>query len=629
MKNDPVPHQKIELFFQAKRLIQIFWALEFTFALIFIQRVALKSYTLGLAVIATMLVLSSVYFLAKKNRVKQASSILLFTVTSILIIMMWLHSGIHDEVVFGIPSLLIMAAMFGNKKSFIVLLIIFTLSIALNSLANHLGWIVNHPPSVDMTSAVLLLLMLFLISYSIWVAAMDYRILLDKLHKENSEVLNSKKEIEALLLHDVLTGLPNRAMAEIVVNNVLNNAKRENRKVYLMFIDLDNFKLINDALGHQAGDALLIKISSSLKNILRPSDTVCRFAGDEFIIIFDSIESQELMASISEKIIDTIKIPFNYNSNEFICGCSIGITVAPDDGNDFDTLLRNADTAMYFSKSNGGNSFHYFDTNMDTHGHDYLNLINELRVAIKQEQFFLEYQPKINLATNEIIGAEALIRWRHPSKGIIYPDKFISEAEKSGLIIEIGDWVIQQACITCRSWVTLGYDSFTIAVNVSSQQFKRGDITQTVKSSLQQANLLGKHLEIEMTESLLIENSENLKGVFKDIQSLGVKFSVDDFGTGYSNLRYLKEFEVKALKVDRSFVLDIETNAKNKILVKAIIQMAKGLELTTVVEGIESIQVKEILESFECEYAQGYLWSKPISNEKFIEYVNSYQIHHD
>ncbi|MCF2949781.1 EAL domain-containing protein [Paraglaciecola aquimarina] len=620
----PPSRQRIELFFQAKRLIQIFWACEITLAVLLAQRLLLNSFELSFIIFTTMCALSLVYLLAKRDKVNHASNLLLAILALILVALMWMHGGVHDEAVFGFPSLLIMAAMFGNKKSFIVLLTIFGLSIAANAVSNHLGWVTNYSPKVDLTSGFLFIFMLLLISYSIWVAAMDYRLLLDKLHKENTEVINSKKEIEEMLLHDILTGLPNRAMAEIVLTNALKKAARTHQKNYLMFIDLDNFKLINDALGHQAGDALLVEISTRLQTLLRKNDTVCRFAGDEFIIIFDTIDSQELMATISEKIIDIIKTPFYFNSNEFICGCSIGITVSPDDGSDFETLLRNADTAMYFSKANGGNNFHFFDQKMDNQGHDYLNLINDLRQAIKKQEFFLTYQPKVDLTNKKIIGAEALIRWQHPKKGVIYPDQFIPEAEKSGLINEIGEWVIKQACLACKDWITAGFKDFTVAVNVSSQQFKQDNIYQVVKTALNNAKLAGKHLELEMTESLLVENSHELKKLLQDISLLGVHLSIDDFGTGYSNLSYLKEFDIKTLKIDRSFVNDVENNGKNKALVKAIIQMAKGLELTTVGEGVENQQVAELLSDFTCDYGQGYLWSKPVRDKDFIKFIHSY-----
>ncbi|MGJ8681884.1 putative bifunctional diguanylate cyclase/phosphodiesterase [Paraglaciecola sp.] len=625
LSNRSPSQQKLGAFFQAKRLIQIFWATEFSLAILLIHRIVISSYEIALIALITMLSLTPVHLLVKKQQVDKASSLLLFILTFIITYLMWNHGGMHDEVVLGVPCLMIMAAMFGNKKSFISLLIIFSSSIALNSLANYKGWVTNIPPTNDVHSAILILLLILLISFSVWVSAMDFKSLLLKLRKENAEVLSSKKEIENLLLHDVLTGLPNRAMAEITLNKSIKTAKRDNTKVYLMFIDLDNFKLINDALGHQAGDALLIEISTRLQNILRPCDTICRFAGDEFIIIFDHINSEEIMAEISNKIIQAIKTPFYFNSNEFICGCSIGITVSPDDGSDFESLLHNADIAMYVSKSSGGNNFHYFDTKMDNHGHDYLNLINELRHAIKENQFFLTYQPKVDLANKRITGAEALIRWQHPTKGVVYPDKFIPEAEKSGLIIEIGEWVLKHACLTCKSWISLGYEDFSVAVNVSSQQFKQNNIYQLIESTLKQTGLSGKHLELEMTESLLIENSDKLKQTFKDIRGLGVNLSIDDFGTGYSNLSYLKEFDIKTLKIDRSFVTDVEKNDKNKALVKAIIQMAKGLELTTVGEGVENQQVAELLSDFTCDYAQGYLWSKPIKNDDFIRFAKEYE----
>lgn len=619
--------QDLYSYFQSKRLMQIFWATEVTAVLIFMQRLYLGVYYDAFLTAIIIIVLMGVYKLAQQQRILTAATYLLSILTLFMTYFIWGNSGIFDEAMLAYPCILIMAVMIGNKKLFAGLVIFISLSTLLNGFSNQQGWYINQVINVNFDSALLMLMFIWLSSYAVWVLFSDFQCLLKQLAHENSAVINSKKEIENLLHHDILTGLPNRMKAEKIFNETISRCQRNDVDVFLMFIDLDNFKLINDGLGHQAGDALLKELSQRLQKTVRDSDTVCRFAGDEFIIILQSAKRDKLISHIAHNIITAIQTPFYYQSNELICSCSIGISVPSMKQLDFDSAIQYADTAMYHSKSIGGNSFHFFDTQMDSQGLDYLNIVSDLRKALKEDQFTLHFQPKIDLKNKEIVGAEALIRWNHPEKGLIYPDHFIPQAEKSGLIVDIGAWVIESACKACKSWQALGFESFSMAVNVSSQQFKRGDFSTIVENSLTNNNLRAEYLEIEMTESLLIENSNQLKQTVKYLSNLGVSFSIDDFGTGYSNLSYIKEFEIELLKIDRSFLKDIEDNPKNKALVTAIIQMAKGLSLQTVAEGIESKEIANMLTEWGCDYAQGYHWSKPISAQAFIDFTKTYSPH--
>lgn len=622
-KNKPITKAENH-FFQAKHLLQIIWAVQVTIVLVLAQRLFLGQYSKAIILFCVFITLFGVLILAKKGMVDIAASALLIVVTLCITYFMWTNGGIYDEVVFAYPCILIMAAMLGIRCLFCGLLAFIAGSITLNGVLNSYGIFVNEHSSPGIHSGILITLLLLVTGYIISVMAKDFRTILTQLDNENKTVVKSRDEIELMLRHDILTSLPNRLMATEFFKSSMAKFDRDNAEIHIMFIDLDDFKLMNDALGHQAGDLLLIEIAARLKSAVRANDLVCRFAGDEFIIIFESLSTPELVARISEDVISSIKKPFYYQGHEFICGCSIGISVAPYDGDNFDELVRNADTAMYHSKSVGGNSFHYFNNDMNTYGHEYLTLITDLRQTIKEGQLFLVYQPKISLAQNKVIGAEALIRWNHPDKGVVFPTHFIEEAEKSGIICEIGEWAIQQACRACSEWIAQGFDDFTVAVNVSSKQFARGDLLNVIESALKAANISGKHLELEMTESLLFDNSETLKNTFKSIQSLGVTFSLDDFGTGYSNLGYLKAFDIASLKIDQSFIYEIEKNPQNKALVKAIIQMARGLELHTVAEGIEDAATAEILLDFQCDIGQGYLWSKPIKHDEFIKLCEEY-----
>ncbi|MBU2869814.1 EAL domain-containing protein [Colwellia sp. E2M01] len=611
-------------FFKTKHLLQFIWSIEITLFLVILQRLYLEKYTTALIIFSVFLTLLGVAFLAKKNKVEQSAILLLVIMTGLISYFMWCYSGIYDEAVIAYPCVLIMTAMLGNKKLFISLFVFISLSILLNGAVNSYGIYTNEISQSQLSGAILIIFIFSLISYTIAIMAKDFRKILAQLDSENKTVKQSKSEIEILLRHDILTSLPNRLMANDYFQSSISQSSRDDNKIHIMFIDLDDFKLMNDALGHQAGDSLLIEIADRLKKTVRKEDLVCRFAGDEFIIILDSFAKPELVANIAKKIISAVQEPFYYQGHQFICGCSIGISVTPDDSLDFNTLVRNADTAMYHSKSVGGNSFHYFNDEMNTYGHEYLSLITDLRKAIKDEQFFLVYQPKIDLKENKIIGAEALIRWNHPEKGVIFPDFFIEKAEKAGLICDIGEWVLNEVCRVCKEWIDCGAKDFVIAVNISSKQFAKGNLAEVIKSVLEDNDLRGKHLELEMTESLLIDNSEELKNTFKYIRKLGVLFSVDDFGTGYSNLGYLKEFDISTLKIDRSFIYDIPNKTKNQALVKAIIQMAKGLELNTVAEGIEDLATANMLIDFECDSAQGYFWSKPIVKREFVKLVEEF-----
>lgn len=622
IKNEECLHT----YFKTKRIIQTFWAVEATLILICLQRIFLEDWVSAIVTFLTSVILIKGYFLAKQNKITPAATFLLSIPTIMITYFIWVHGGIYDEALLAYPIVLIVASMIGDRLLFSSLLIFMTLSVSLNGLANENGWVHNAIMDVNTNRAFLVLLIFWLLSYTIWVISSDFYLLIQKLSNENKKVVMSKKNIEKLLNHDTLTGLPNRAKAEEIFTEAFTKLMHENEKLCVMFIDIDDFKLVNDALGHQAGDELLKKFAERLQSAVRKSDKVCRFAGDEFVIILESIDTHDNVRRIAENILKVVKAPYCYQNNELICSCSIGISLSPNHGNDFETLVKRADIAMYYSKSIGGKSFHFYDTSMNEYGYDYLTTVADLRKAIKDQQFILHYQPKINLKTNQIIGAEALIRWLHPEKGLIFPDAFITQAEKSGLIVDIGAWVMEEACKVCQSWIDQGFINFNISVNVSTQQFRRGNCLPIVHSALNNSGLDAKHLDIEMTESLLVDNSNELKQTIQNLSALGITFSIDDFGTGYSNLSYLKEFEIDTLKIDRRFIGEIEHSPKDKALVTAIIQMAKSLSLHTVAEGIESNETANLLIELECDNAQGYFWSKGLAADEFIEFVQAHSV---
>lgn len=603
---------------KAKRLIQIYWVVQLAFLFGFFQCLYIGDNSEALILLIVSLSLTPVLKLARQGKVLSAAILLLWVTTLFSTYLIWATAGIYEELVLAYPGVLIVASIIGNKKLFNGLLLFISCSIAFNGISNLQEWQNNNITKSYLEGTVITVLVLWLISYIIWVFSRDVNLLLIELSQKHHVALKSKKKISMLLHHDLLTGLPNRTLAESLFINAVSRAKRHNLQVCLMFIDIDNFKQINDGLGHKAGDELLKELAKRFVTEVRNSDVVCRFAGDEFVIILESVKSEKVASRIAQNILNNIKTPFYYQSNELICSCSIGITLSPNNGEDFDTLMQQADTAMYQSKSIGGNSIHFFNKALNHEEDDYLKVVADLRKALREDQFKLFFQPKIDLHNDQIIGAEALIRWEHPKKGLLYPESFLPQVEKSGLMTEIGQWILQSATTSCQAWRALGFSDVSVAVNISSQQFYRNQFTTQVNTALESSQLPAQYLEVEITESLLIDNAVQVKEAVKYLSSQGVSFAIDDFGTGYSNLSNLKEFEIKALKIDRSFVTDIDQNIKNRALVSAIIQMAKALSLKTVAEGVETKAIADSLKALECDYAQGYYWAKPLCEEAFI-----------
>lgn len=440
--------------------------------------------------------------------------------------------------------------------------------------------------------------------------------------KDITEQKNIEKRIEFMAHHDILTGLPNRLLLKDRTNQIIANAKRFNKKVALLFIDLDGFKTINDSLGHSVGDIVLKMVSQRLQSCVRACDTLSRQGGDEFILILPDINELYEVSAIANKLLKQFNKVFDVKNQHLSTTSSIGIAVYPDHGTTFEQLLQNADAAMYKAKENGKNTYCFFTQQMKHNQIGIFKMQNDLKEAIEKKEFILHYQPQIDLAKNKIIGAEALIRWEHPLLGMVPPMNFIAIAESCGLIVQIGEWVIQEACKQAAIWNKQGKD-IVIAVNVSAIQFKRGNLIDVVKNALKVSGLDPKYLELELTESILISDTENVLRTVKAIKELGVLLSIDDFGTGYSSLSYLKRFSVDKLKIDQSFVRDIVQDKDDATIVKTIIQMAKSFNLKSIAEGVENEAVLNILYEFGCDEVQGYHFSKPMIVEEFENYHSS------
>ena len=431
-----------------------------------------------------------------------------------------------------------------------------------------------------------------------------------------TERKEAQKRIEYLAHHDALTGLPNRLLLCDRVAQAQAQAHRMQSRVALMFLDLDRFKTINDSLGHPVGDALLKEVVERLKGCVRESDTISRQGGDEFIILLNDVRDGEAIARVADKIHQRMAEPIVLGAHTLNTSFSIGIAIYPEDGSDFDTLLQKADTAMYHAKEAGRNSHRFFTEQMNQRVVEHLSLETNLRRALDNREFVLHYQPQMDLGEGRIIGVEALIRWNSPEHGLVSPARFIPVAEDSGLIVPIGAWVLNEACRQARAWQDAGLPPMVVAVNLSAVQFKRPELVNTVINALVLSDLDSQWLELELTESILIQDAEATLDTVKRLKSLGIKLSVDDFGTGYSSLTYLKRFAVDKLKIDQSFVRDLVTDPDDAAIVRAIIQMAHSLKLKTIAEGVETEELANLLRIFHCDEIQGYWLARPMSAEQ-------------
>src|ERR1700681_3440252 len=419
--------------------------------------------------------------------------------------------------------------------------------------------------------------------------------------------------------HDFLSGLPNRILLNDRIDQAIASASRYMKKLAVLFLDLDGFKHINDSLGHPTGDKLLQSIAKRLVECVRGSDTVSRQGGDEFVVLLLDVEQPEDAARSARKILQAVEEARPIDRHDLCITASIGVSVYPDDGLDAETLIKNADTAMYQAKENGRQSYQFFKPAMNIRAVERQSIEESLRRALERHEFALHYQPKINLKTREITGAEALIRWTHPIRGPIPPGQFIPVAEDCGLILPIGKWVLREACKQARSWVDAGLPLATMAVNISAMEFRNENFLESVFEILKDTDLDPRYLELELTESVLMKRVESAASILQTLRARGVHLAVDDFGTGYSSLSYLRKFPIDALKIDQSFVHQIATPPDETTIVTAVISMGRSLKLRVVAEGVETREQLDFLQAQQCEEAQGYYFSRPLAAPQFAQ----------
>jgi diguanylate cyclase (GGDEF)-like protein/PAS domain S-box-containing protein len=449
----------------------------------------------------------------------------------------------------------------------------------------------------------------------------------DFIFEGTAEDITERKAAEAqvrfLAWHDALTGLPNRALFADRLDTALAAALRAEQKVAVLFLDLDRFKNINDSLGHSIGDQMLQAVAERFRQSVRAVDTVARLSGDEFLILLPSITSASEAEGAARRILQAVGRSFTIRNHRLGASCSIGIALFPDHGADGETLIRNADAAMYSAKEMGSSRVRFFTQEMNQRATRQLNLENDLRAALGAREFSLVYQPQKNLATGAVVGMEALLRWQHPTLGLVLPGDFISVAESSGLILPIGEWVLRTACSLLGQWRQEGRPIIPVAVNVSVVQFRHQEFCSLIRSVLMEADLPPRFLELELTESVLLSNADVMVSVLEELQDMGVNLAIDDFGTGYSSLSYLKQFRAARLKIDKSFVRDLATNPDDAAIASAIISMAKSLNMRVLAEGVETEAQIAFLRQHRCDEIQGYYISWPLPAPQIADFLSA------
>jgi diguanylate cyclase (GGDEF)-like protein/PAS domain S-box-containing protein len=429
--------------------------------------------------------------------------------------------------------------------------------------------------------------------------------------------------VEYLAHHDELTGLPNRVSFNHSLEHAIRQTKRKRDKLAVMFIDLDRFKNINDSLGHDVGDQLLQEVSLRLRTTLRDSDIVARLSGDEFVVLIDGWLVNEDLVSVAQKILQSVAKPYILQGQEYDLTTSIGISTYPQQGKDAQELLRHADVAMYRAKEMGKNTFQFYAAQMDVHSVDRLRMESGLRRALIHDELRLHYQPVVNLATGYMVGMEALVRWQHPQRGLVAPGEFIALAEETGLIVPIGEWVLRAACEQTRKWQQQGYGPLRVSVNLSPRQFQP-NLVSLVAKVLEETGLPAQLLELEITEGMVMKNPDHAVRLLNELRDMGISLSIDDFGTGYSSLAYLKRFPIDSLKIDRSFITELPTDSENAAIIRAIIQMAHGLEIHVVGEGVETAEQAGFLSDQACDRVQGFHYSKPLPQQEFEKLIYAF-----
>ncbi|MBP8172086.1 MAG: EAL domain-containing protein [Pseudomonas sp.] len=606
---------------QARRLQQISVVLSVVLAVIGVQTLLAHSWPNSLLVILALLALMVGMRLNQRGATDAAIILVLGVMTAVVSASLWLSQGLYSGALLAYPVILIVAGMVSRLRLFVGLLLFMLACVALITCAAVFGWRSFTPLPMGFGRMVNVSCILLVCACAVWILANDLRQTMQRLQLEIERVKASEASFTHLAQHDALTNLPNRLLACDRMAQAIGQARRYQRRAALLFLDLDNFKTINDSLGHDAGDQLLREVAGRLQGAVREMDTVSRQGGDEFLIVLTEASDLDAISALAKHVLNSMIQPFSLKGMQIVTSVSIGVALYPEDGDDFAALLKHADLAMYQAKAAGRNAFRFFDARMNADIIERLSLDSGLREALRQEHFVLHYQPIVDIRDGRLLAAEALIRWRHPQRGMLGPNRFIPAAESSGLIVEIGEWVLNEACRQMKVWRAAGLPAFVLSVNLSPVQFRRGNLEVMVAAALQRYGVPAQCLELELTESLLLQDSARFIDSLAGLKALGVRLSIDDFGTGYSNLSYLQRFHVDKLKIDQSFVRKLQDSAQDRAIVTAIIQMAKSLQLLTTAEGIEDEETRQLLAQLGCDQGQGYWFARPLVAAEFAAYA--------
>ncbi|MDJ0659719.1 MAG: EAL domain-containing protein [Crocosphaera sp.] len=431
----------------------------------------------------------------------------------------------------------------------------------------------------------------------------------------------AENDLKYHAFHDTLTGLPNRTFFDQHISLMVNNCERHQKLFAILFIDIDSFKNINDTLGHSIGDRILKCFAQRLTSQIRSGDLVCRWGGDEFVVLLSEIENPDEAAKFSERLLQTFEHPLNMEGHQIYLKSSVGIAIYPEDGQDAEMLLKHADAALYRTKESGRNHYQFYNPEMSLEIAENFALESQLHEAIKNNELILHYQPQINIKTGQVYGLEALIRWQSPKLGLVRPDKFIPLAEKTGLILPMGEWVLKTACQQNKKWQKMGLPPVRISVNLSAQQLQQPNLIEIVENTLESVGLDPEWLELEVTESILMKNTALASQTLQELRNMGVYISMDDFGTGYSSLGYLKKFPFDTLKIDQSFVKELNQNSQDLSIISAIMTLSRGFNMRVIAEGVENKEQLKLLQELDCEEMQGYFFSHPLSPEEILNYL--------
>ncbi len=555
---------------------------------------------------------------ALRHQLLVASSILLGSMSLMLFALAATGAGMHDAAVLGYPGLLIFAAVVSRTRIYLVLLFFVVLQCCVLTWLSLNGVIETRVLKPSWTQFYYILIIFIIVGASIYLLINEMKMLMRSSEEKSEKISQSRRHIQRLARYDGLTNLPNRFYGERLFNQILQDCSEENRSLAFLFINIDNFKPVNDVLGHKAGDQLLLLLSQRLNSILNSEQKLIRFGGDEFLILAPISKTMCEIKELCEDIIAECANEFEVLETGVLVSASIGLALAPEHGSDFKQICRNADLALFTAKRNGRNNFFIYDESLQKFSQDNFKLLQALRIAINEEQFSLHYQVLVGLQERNSNTVEALLRWQQKDGSFIPPDKFIPLCESTGLINRLGKWVIQQACEFCAKQRKLGDTNLTVAVNISMVQFRSGNLQEIIQQALEDNDLPSDALEIEITESVLMEDLEDTTAQLKELDALGISIAIDDFGTGYSNLGYLKTFKASKLKIDRSFIQELRQTSDDS-LIKAIVNMAKSLNLEMVAEGIEDKATMKKLVALGVDIGQGYYWSKPVEQDELLD----------